>query len=96
MHSCIAALSQNIPAIGLAYSKKFYGVFDSIGLAECVADARYLDQDEILRKVHAIFEHRDQVRTQLSDITPHIRQDILSIFKDVDPQNRHDTVVTAI
>jgi len=27
MHSCIAAISQCIPAVGLAYSKKFFGVF---------------------------------------------------------------------
>lgn len=95
MHSCIAALSQNIPAIGLAYSRKFHGVFESIGLAECVADARSLDQNEVLRKVHAVFEHRDEVRAHLSDITPRIKQDALNIFKDVQIQSNHNPVETA-
>ena len=29
MHACIAALSQAVPAIGIAYSKKFKGVFET-------------------------------------------------------------------
>ncbi|MFQ5788619.1 MAG: polysaccharide pyruvyl transferase family protein, partial [Thermodesulfobacteriota bacterium] len=36
MHSCIAALSQEVPAVAFAYSNKFHGVMDSIGLTELV------------------------------------------------------------
>ena len=32
MHACIAALSQMIPTVGLAYSDKFLGVFESAGV----------------------------------------------------------------
>ncbi len=40
MHACIAALSQGIPTVGVAYSKKFKGVFESVGAGEGVVDAR--------------------------------------------------------
>lgn len=96
MHSCIAALSQNVPAVGLAYSKKFHGVFDSIGLAECVADATRLDQNGILRKIHAAFEHRHQIRTLLTDVTARVRRDVMNIFTDSWTQNHGDTGETAI
>src|ERR1035437_6945226 len=33
MHACIAALSQNIPAVAVAYSDKFLGVMDTVGAA---------------------------------------------------------------
>ena len=40
MHACIAALSQSIPAVGIAYSDKFSGVFASAGVERLVADPR--------------------------------------------------------
>lgn len=54
MHSCIAALSQRIPAVGIAYSQKFRGVFDSVGLASAVLDARTMRGDDL---VDACIEH---------------------------------------
>ena len=32
MHACIAALSQGVPCVGVAYSMKFAGVFDTVGM----------------------------------------------------------------
>lgn len=56
MHSCIASLSQGIPTVGIAYSDKFKGVFDSVGLGEYVVDARTQDQQDIsafcLKQLH--------------------------------------------
>jgi colanic acid/amylovoran biosynthesis protein len=82
MHACIAALSQSIPAVGIAYSKKFYGVFESIGLGECVADAYQCSRkDELLSIVKAAFEKRDQTRTHLDKIIPKIKTDILEMLE---------------
>ena len=39
LHACIAALSQSIPTVGVAYSKKFKGVFESVGAGHWVVDA---------------------------------------------------------
>jgi polysaccharide pyruvyl transferase WcaK-like protein len=81
MHACIAALSQSIPAVGIAYSRKFQGVFESVGLENCVADAYRCNKDEILSTVGAAFEMRDQIRVHLNKIIPEVKENILNMFK---------------
>jgi polysaccharide pyruvyl transferase WcaK-like protein len=82
MHSCIAALSQSIPAVGVAYSKKFHGVFESIGLGDCVADAYQCgDNTELLSIVEAAFEKRDQTRRHLNKVIPKIKAEILEMLE---------------
>jgi polysaccharide pyruvyl transferase WcaK-like protein len=80
MHSCIAALSQNIPAAGIAYSKKFYGVFESIGAGDCVVDARNFDEREVVEKLETVFGRKDQIHKHLEDVIPQVKIDILDIF----------------
>lgn len=81
MHACIAALSQSIPAVGIAYSKKFHGVFESIGLGDHVADIyKSGRKDELLAKVKTAFENRDQTRTNLDKIIPKVEKDILAML----------------
>lgn len=53
MHACIAALSQGISAVGVAYSRKFAGVFETVGCADLVLDARALETDELVREALA-------------------------------------------
>jgi len=55
MHACIASLSQGIPTVAIAYSKKFKGVFDSIGVGEMVIDGRYEDTEAALRSTYNSF-----------------------------------------
>lgn len=81
MHSCIAALSQNIPAVGIAYSSKFGGVFESIGLADCVIDARILDEKAALDKLTDIYERRHRIRKHLENTMPQVKQRVLNLFK---------------
>ena len=76
MHACIAALSQSIPAVGIAYSKKFQGVFESIGLGNCVADAFQCSKDELLSTVTTVFENREQMRKHLDEIMPGVKTNI--------------------
>src|SRR5687768_14293913 len=40
MHACIAALSQGIPTVAVAYSRKFAGVFETVGAENWVIDGR--------------------------------------------------------
>lgn len=68
MHACIAALSQKIPTIGIAYSKKFSGVFESIGLPEMVADARYLNEDQIIQKIMHNYHNRNNIKNRLPEL----------------------------
>lgn len=55
MHACIAAISQGIPTIALAYSHKFEGVFNSIGFGHYVIDAKKVDTDNALRQTFRLF-----------------------------------------
>ena len=82
MHACIAALSQSIPAVGIAYSKKFQGVFESVGLGDCVADAYQCgNNSELLSIVEAAFEKRDQTRKHLDRVIPEIKAEILGMLE---------------
>jgi len=80
MHSCIAALSQGIPAVGIAYSGKFQGVFESVGVGDCVADARSFDNSGILDQVEAAFDRRQHTLRHLKEVMPRIKADILDLF----------------
>ena len=82
MHACIAALSQSIPAIGLAYSKKFRGVFESVGAEELVIDTRKCRQDEILTAIDNAFEKREAIAERLRRTIPGAQARILNMFRD--------------
>jgi len=82
MHACIAAMSQNIPTVGIAYSKKFEGVFESVGLADYVADARSCDEGQLLEKVESALEQRKQIHNQLEHVIPQVKENILGIFNN--------------
>jgi len=79
MHACIAALSQGIPAIGLAYSKKFKGVFGSVGIEQLVIDMRSLGKDEILHRIENIFQERGVFKEELKGTIPEIQNRILDL-----------------
>jgi polysaccharide pyruvyl transferase WcaK-like protein len=80
MHACIAALSQDIPAVGVAYSDKFAGVFDSVGAGHMVADARRLDLDEAVAAVSRAFDHRGAERVRLRATMPAIKARVLHLL----------------
>lgn len=84
MHACIGALSQCIPAIGIAYSKKFKGVFETVGMESLVADPRLSDKDEILRIIDTAYDNRVQLRNILKQRIPKARQNVFDIFKNMD------------
>ena len=82
MHACIAALSQSIPAVGIAYSKKFHGVFESVGLGDCVADAYKCGNNaELLSIIEAAFEKREQSRKHLDKVIPRIKAELLEMLE---------------
>lgn len=83
MHACIAALSQGIPAIGLAYSKKFRGVFESVGVEQLVVDMRQAKTDEVLTTIAKAFEQREVTVRHLEAVVPGVQQKILNVFEDI-------------
>ena len=54
MHSCIAAVSQNVPTISLGYSDKFEGVMESIGYKGSVVDLRWQGIYDIIEKIEDV------------------------------------------
>jgi len=58
MHSCIAALSQGVPCVGVAYSMKFRGVFESVGMADWVVDGRALDTADAVKASLQLYSAR--------------------------------------
>ena len=89
MHACIAALSQCVPCVPIAYSDKFIGVIGSIGVGNIddigpvVADARELNTDQILEAVDRCFENRTVMRDRLVRTMPKIQLVALQILGDV-------------
>jgi colanic acid/amylovoran biosynthesis protein len=83
MHSCVAALSQCIPAVGLAYSGKFRGVFDTVGVGEMALDLRSADEEEILAAVERAFTSRDATADHLRKTVPPVKRQVMSLLEDI-------------
>lgn len=61
MHACIAAFSSGVPVVPLAYSRKFNGLFTSLGYA-WLADGKAMSNEQAFARVLQGYERRDEVR----------------------------------
>ncbi|OHB61004.1 MAG: hypothetical protein A2167_01160 [Planctomycetes bacterium RBG_13_46_10] len=86
MHACIAAISQGIPAVGLSYSKKFRGVFESVGIGELAVDLREKEESEVLEAIDKAFENRKNAANHLRNTIPAAQTRIQNMFEDMDEQ----------
>jgi polysaccharide pyruvyl transferase WcaK-like protein len=84
MHACIGALSQAISAIGVSYSKKFIGVFESIGVGYLIADPRQLTIEETLKIIDEAFARRKEIKNHLQVTIPVIKEKILTLFDEIE------------
>jgi polysaccharide pyruvyl transferase WcaK-like protein len=83
MHACIAALSQCVPSIGLAYSLKFKGVFASIGMEEMVIDLRAHDEKSVLEAVEGQYQRIPELQAQLTVEMKAVRASIYGLFNSI-------------
>jgi colanic acid/amylovoran biosynthesis protein len=81
MHACIAALSQCVPAVCMAYSRKFAGVMESIGCAELVADLCGQNQSEVVAQIERLFRERERVQKALQEQVPAAKRGVLALFR---------------
>jgi len=86
MHACIAALSQCVPAVAIAYSDKFIGVLDTIGMKDAVADPRFLDEHGIVEFVMRSFAERESLKQRLERKIPDVRTNVLNLFSKIEIQ----------
>jgi polysaccharide pyruvyl transferase WcaK-like protein len=82
MHACIAALSQCIAAVGIAYSRKFAGVMQSIGMDELIADPRTNSAMEILEIIGNAMSSRDRWNRLLRERMPHITGTVFNLLNE--------------
>ena len=94
MHACIAAVSQAIPAVCVAYSDKFIGVMSAIGVDSIVADARALDEPQLLEFVEKALDGRAAIRERLEQRMPEVKSRVLNLFVEpsgsAQAQSAHD------
>lgn len=58
MHACIAAFSAGVPVVPMAYSRKFNGLFNSLGYAY-ISDMKASGDSSVFDDVRIGFENRD-------------------------------------
>jgi polysaccharide pyruvyl transferase WcaK-like protein len=83
MHACIAALSQHIPTVGLGYSDKFLGVFESAGIGDAVVDLRHDDAGAVSRRVLTLLEQREAAASRLADRMTVVQQQVRQAFTEM-------------
>ena len=80
MHACIAALSQGVPCVGVAYSMKFAGVFETVGMQEWVVDGRSVATDAAVARVLELYRDCEAVRSGLKVQAQVARERLAEIF----------------
>jgi polysaccharide pyruvyl transferase WcaK-like protein len=83
MHACIAALSQCVPTVGMAYSGKFSGVFCSVGMGAAVADLRTLSIEDVLHLLLANYKQREVLRTELERRVPEVKSGVFEVMNSL-------------
>jgi polysaccharide pyruvyl transferase WcaK-like protein len=83
MHACIAAISQGIPTAAVAYSKKFIGVFEGVGLEHMVVDARALSSDEAITRIVDLFKNHDSEKVSMNQKIDLAKNKVRETFKNL-------------
>lgn len=83
MHACIGALSQGVPAVGLAYSDKFAGVFESVGVPGLVADQRKLSLADTADRVAEAWAAREDTARRLREALPAVRARVYALLDEL-------------
>jgi hypothetical protein len=82
MHACIGAISQCVPTVTLAYSKKALGVLSHVNMAEAVVDLRLLSVDECMARLAEVYDRRDEYRGMLSQKVPQVKAESRRFFTE--------------
>jgi colanic acid/amylovoran biosynthesis protein len=83
MHSCIAALSQGVPCVGVAYSRKFQGVFDTVGMGGWVVEGQTVVNQDAVTRVLNLYRRRDGVTEKLRQEADGARKALQDAFRRV-------------
>lgn len=84
MHACIAAMAQQVPAVSIAYSDKFLGVMETVGMGSFAADARRLSREEVLETVDFALDHREELVRVLESTMGEVRDSLDHLLRQHD------------
>jgi colanic acid/amylovoran biosynthesis protein len=73
MHACIAAFSSGVPVVPLAYSRKFNGLFESLGYRH-FGDCKAASEAELMTLVRDSFERRATLQGEVEQGNAQARQ----------------------
>lgn len=81
MHACVAAFSAGVPTVPIAYSRKFAGLFGTLGY-DLVVDPRTEDEETILRTIEMAFERRSALAAEVAAANREARRR-LDVYRDL-------------
>lgn len=95
MHPAVLALSGGVPTLCVAYDHKQVGLFESLGMDECVILLNELSGERLFSKICYVWNNRERMRMFLDKRVPSIRRNIretigyaLSLVGPVDVSKR--------
>ena len=71
MHACIAALSQGIPTVAIAWSHKYYGVMKMLEQEDCICSS--MVEQEIIPVVREAWRQRSNIKNELLKKMPKVK-----------------------
>jgi polysaccharide pyruvyl transferase WcaK-like protein len=83
MHACIAAFSSGVPVVPMAYSRKFNGLFGTLGYNE-IADCKKNSMDQVLAKIMSGFLDKAQLRTLITTALSAVEERLSRYEKTID------------
>lgn len=66
MHATIAAFSAGVPVVPMAYSRKFQGLFESLGY-DFVADCKSMTDAAVMSMIQESFQNREVLKTRVEE-----------------------------
>lgn len=89
MHACIAAFSAGVPVVPTAYSRKFSGLFGSLGY-DCILPETGFSVEEALQFVLTHIQERDRLKSQIATARTNVdarlqtyRDELQELFRSV-------------
>lgn len=64
MHACIAAFSSGVPVVPMAYSRKFAGLFGTLGYDQ-LTDLKAHSDDTVMARIQSAYETRADVKVEM-------------------------------
>ncbi|WP_139903839.1 polysaccharide pyruvyl transferase family protein [Clostridium thermarum] len=83
MHACIAAISTTVPTMPIAYSRKFAGIWEDLGLGRCVSDPREESKEDIIVKFDSLYSERADINQQLREKVPQVKNAIRELINSL-------------